>query len=63
MYRTAIAPIIAVLALVFHAITGIEVEEDMQAQITTGIVSLIAGVVSIYGIYKTHDKKSKKEEK
>lgn len=57
MSKTAIAPFVALGALVIKSILHIELSSDIQDGIVVGILAIF----SAYGVWKNHNKK--KEEK
>lgn len=59
-YKTAILPVIAVLALLVTASTGIEIPKETQEMVATGGSLLITAGVAIWGIVKNHKKEGEK---
>lgn len=58
MQASIIAPIIAVLALLAKAVFGIEIGEELQAQIADAVLTSVLAIVALFGVVKAH--KSKK---
>ena len=58
-YKTAIAPIIAVVAIVAQMIWKIEIPAGEQTELVNAITVIIASVLAVYGIVQNHrtDKK------
>lgn len=52
--KSAIAPIIAVLAIAVQLVFGVEIPEPLQTEITTAVVNITAVGVAVYGIFKNH---------
>lgn len=53
-YRTIIAPIIAVIALVVENVLKVKLPEELQSNVVDTISNLVAIAVVIYGIFKNH---------
>lgn len=53
-YKTMILPIIAALCIFLKLITGIEIDEAIQAQIAEAVTNVILVGFIIYGIVKNH---------
>lgn len=53
-YKTIIAPVIAVLALVLELVFKVKLPEELQNGVIDGISNLVAIAVVIYGILKNH---------
>lgn len=61
-YKTMIAPLVAIIALAIKGLLGIEVGEDLQAQITDWVATGIFVGITIYGVFKNHKKEDGKNE-
>lgn len=61
MSKVIIVPIVAVLALVVKAITGIEIDADTQTAVVEFIGYISLGVVGVIGVVKNFKNKLKKE--
>lgn len=48
-----------VVALVIKSITGYEIPEEVLGQYADAIAVLVAGGISVYGVYKDYRKKAK----
>ena len=57
MQVSIIAPIIAVLALLVKSVFGIEIGEELQAQIADGVISIGLAIVATLGVVKAHQSK------
>lgn len=56
MYKTTIAPIVAVLAMAVQLIFGVEIPESLVNEVVVVVSNAIAVFVVIYGIFKNHKK-------
>jgi hypothetical protein len=54
--KSAILPIVSVIALGIGAITGHKIDENLQEDIATWSATLIGVGVSIWGVIKDHKK-------
>lgn len=52
MQATIIMPIVAVLALLAKGVFGIEIGEELQAQIADAILNMALAVIAVVGIVK-----------
>lgn len=59
MYKTTIAPIIAVIALAIQAVFGIEIDKDLQEEIVVIIGNIILVGLAIKGVIDNHKKETK----
>lgn len=57
MSKTMIAPLVALLAVALKLAFGIDLSEELQAQIIDVTGSVIALVLILIGIVKNHNKK------
>lgn len=57
MQVSIIAPIIAVLALLAKGLFGIEIGEELQAQLVEGVLSAVLALVAVFGVVKAHQSK------
>lgn len=53
-YKTMVLPIIAALCILLKLITGIEIDEAIQAQIAEAVTNIILVGFVVYGIVKNH---------
>jgi hypothetical protein len=53
-YKTIIAPIIAVIALILENVLKVKLPEELQGNIVDTISNFVALAVVIYGIFKNH---------
>jgi hypothetical protein len=60
MSKTAILPIISVICLAYATITGHTVSNDLQDDIASITTTIIAAVISIWGVVKNHKKDANK---
>lgn len=56
MNKTIILPIVALITLGITALTGVEINSDLQDSIATGVTILVSAGISLYGIIKNHKK-------
>lgn len=59
MSRVVVLPIIAVIALAIQAITGTEIDQATQEDITNAIVVIVSFVVTIWGVFKNFKQNKK----
>lgn len=56
VYKTIIAPIVAVLAMAIQLIFGTKVPESLVNEVVVTASNVVAVVVAVYGIFKNHKK-------
>jgi hypothetical protein len=56
MNKTIIAPLVGVLVIAVKLIFGIDINEDLQAQIIDWFIVGASLVTTVYGIFKNHKK-------
>lgn len=56
-YKTIVAPIVGIVFLALKGLLGIEVSDDLQAQVTDWVVTGVLVGISVYGVFKDHKKK------
>jgi hypothetical protein len=59
MSKTVILPIIALIALAIQAVTGKQIDQDVQNHVADAVVILVTFVVSVIGIFKNFKKDKK----
>lgn len=57
MQASIVVPIVAVIALLFKNLFGVELGESEQAVIADGLIAISLAGVGIYGVFKTYRKK------
>lgn len=57
MQASIVVPIVAVIALLFKEVFGIELDGSQQAVIADGVIAIGLAGVGIYGVFKTYRKK------
>lgn len=60
MYKTMIAPIVAVIAIAAQLIFGVDISEEVQSQLVEWIANGILIGTAIYGVVKNHKKDGEK---
>lgn len=58
MYKTVIAPIVAVFAMAAQLVFGVKIPESFVSDVTQVISNAILVLVTIYGIFKNHRKET-----
>ena len=56
MYKTIIAPIVAVFVMAIQLIFGVKIPESLANEVVVVISNAIAVFIAIYGIFKNHKK-------
>lgn len=57
MQASIILPIVAVLSLLVKLVFGIEIGEELQAQIADALLNAVLAVIAIFGVVKAHKNK------
>lgn len=57
MQASIIVPIIAVISLLVKAVFGIEIGEELQAQIADAFLTASLAVIAVFGVLKAHKNK------
>lgn len=58
-YKSLLVPVVAVLCLLYQAVTGHAVAVAIKDNITNQLAAFITFAVTVYGIWKTHRKEVK----
>lgn len=59
MYKSVIAPIVAVIVLALQALFGIEIPDEVVNEFVVALGNFIAVVLVVLGIFKNHKKDDK----
>lgn len=62
MFKTTIAPIVAVVFLAIQGIFGISISEELQNEVIAVISNVVAVAVTLYGVFKSNEKGNRKAE-
>lgn len=62
MFKTTIAPIVAVVFLAIQGIFGISISEELQNEVVAVISNVVAVAVTLYGVFKSNEKGNRKVE-
>lgn len=57
MQASIILPIVAVVSLLVKAVFGIEIGEEVQAQIADAVLNASLAIIAVLGIVKAHKNK------
>lgn len=57
MQASIILPIVAVISLLVKAVFGIEIGEEVQAQIADAVLNASLAIIAVLGIVKAHKNK------
>lgn len=57
MQASIILPIVAVLSLLVKGVFGIEIGEEVQAQIADAVLNASLAIIAVFGIVKAHKNK------